>query len=156
MAVPFVFHRPELNFGRLPRKAYNQGGAAAFSANKRVIADVAIFTVRGHRQCSGAPRRNGEMAVSVMGRGDGSRIGFPHDVPPGFVILASHGGRCEHGSNDQPRRQELDCGHELLLWIQRANTFRFARRQTNRGFDFIQDMAPNATFSIKNFFRTLN
>jgi hypothetical protein len=84
---------------------------AAFSANKRVIADVAIFAVRGRRQCSDARRRKGEMAFSMTGGRSGSRIGFPCDVPLGYVVLASHGRRCEHGSNDQSRRQELDYGH---------------------------------------------
>ena len=35
---------------------------------------------------------------------------FPYNVPLGYVGLAGRGGRCEHGSNDQSSRQELDSG----------------------------------------------
>jgi len=33
----------------------------------------------------------------------------------GCEILASHGGRCEHGDRDQSSRRELDCSHRTLL-----------------------------------------
>src|SRR5262249_47578058 len=42
--------------------------------------------------------------------------GIAHiNASPGREILASQGGRCEHGDRDQSSRQELDCGHRTRL-----------------------------------------
>jgi hypothetical protein len=83
----------------------------AFSAYARVIANVAILSVRGRRQCVDARRWNADMAVNISGSGMGARIGFLCGVPLGYVFLASHDGCREHRGGDQSRRQELDCGH---------------------------------------------
>jgi hypothetical protein len=95
----------------LPWTVYEQGIAVAFSADKRVIADVAIFAIRGRRQTSVTRRRHADMAIIITTGREGYLIGFPHDVPPGQVIIASHDGRCEYGRSDHSCRQELDYGH---------------------------------------------
>jgi len=77
----------------------------SFSAYKRVIADVAIFPVRGRRgKCSDARRRNADTAVNMTGVGGGARIGVFCVVPRGYMALASHSGSCEHGCGNHCSR----------------------------------------------------
>jgi len=44
------------------------------------------------------------------------------DASLGGEILASHGGRSEHGDRDQSRRQELDCSHRTCLCLDETAT----------------------------------
>jgi hypothetical protein len=87
---------------------------AAFSAYKRVIADVAIFPVRGRRRkCADARRSNADRAA-MMGGGGSARIGVLCEMPRGYMAVASHSGRYEHGSGDQCSRQKLKLSHLIF------------------------------------------
>ncbi len=87
---------------------------AAFSAYKRVIADVAIFPVRGRRRkCADARRSNADRAV-MMGGGGSARIGVLCEMPRGYMAGASHSRRCEHGCGDQCSRQKLKLSHLIF------------------------------------------
>jgi len=84
---------------------------AAFSAYKRVIADVAIFPVRGRRRkCTDARRSNADRAV-MMGGGGSARIGVLCEMPRGYMARESHSGSCEHGCGDQCSRQKFKLSH---------------------------------------------
>jgi hypothetical protein len=88
--------------------------AQLFSAYKRVIADVAIFSVRGRRRkCADARRCNADTAVNMTGGGGGARIGMLGAVPRGYMALASHSGSCEHGCGDQCSRQKFKLSHQI-------------------------------------------
>src|SRR5450631_348278 len=97
----------------LPRAAPHIAGpihfsAQLFSAYKRVIADVAIFSVRGRRRKRADARRwNTDTAVNITSGGGGARIGMLCAVPRGYMALASHSGSCEHGCGDQRGRQKF-------------------------------------------------
>jgi hypothetical protein len=83
------------------------------------IADIAI---RGCvDRCADAQRWNAD----ITGEGGVARVGFLNDVPLGYIVLASDGGRCEHGGSDQSSRQELDGGQSTSPWMQEAKTFGF-------------------------------
>jgi hypothetical protein len=84
---------------------------AAFSAYKRVIADVAIFSVRRRRRNADARRSNADTAVNITGGGGGARIGVLCAVPRGYMALASHSGSCENGCGDQCSRQKFKLSH---------------------------------------------
>jgi hypothetical protein len=89
----------------------------AFSAYKRVIADVAIFPVRGRwRKCADARRSNADRAVDMymMGGGGSARIGVRCEMPRGYMVRASHSGSCEHGCGDQCSRQKFGFSHFVL------------------------------------------
>ena len=68
---------------------------AAFSAYKRVIADVAIFSVRGRwRKCADARRSNADRAVNsyMMGGGGSARIGVFCEMPRGYMVVRAIAG----------------------------------------------------------------
>jgi hypothetical protein len=85
---------------------------AAFSAYKRVIADVASSPVRGRRsKCADAQRSNADTAVNIKGGGGSARIGVLCEMPRGYMARASHSGSCEHGCGDQCSRQKFKLSH---------------------------------------------
>ena len=87
--------------------------AQFFSAYKAVVADVAIFSIRGGRKRSTDARRsNADSTVKVMGGGRGVRIGALRVVPRSHMARASHSGSCKHGCSDQSGRQ-VNPGHSI-------------------------------------------
>jgi hypothetical protein len=88
--------------------------AQLFPAYKRVIADVAIFPVRGRRRkCADARRSNADRAV-MMGGGGSARIGVLCEMQRGYMAGASHSGLCEHGCGDQCSRQKPKLSHLIF------------------------------------------
>jgi hypothetical protein len=156
---PWAFH-PELNFrsfrfclGELTNKVVQW-----FSAYERIIADVAIFSVRRRRQCADTGRRNADTAITITGNGVGSGLGFACDVPLGRVVIASHGRRCEHGSSDRSCRQQFEYGHGIspLYVAAQRRLASPAGKRTKGDRRSSMTSSPDATLSIKNGFIILN
>jgi hypothetical protein len=85
---------------------------AAFSAYKRVIADVASSPGRRPRsKCAGARRSNADTAVNMTGGGGSARIGVLCEMPRGYMARASRSGSCKHGCGDQCGRQRFKLSH---------------------------------------------
>jgi pimeloyl-ACP methyl ester carboxylesterase len=85
---------------------------SAFSAHKRVIADVASSSVQGRRsKCTDARRSNADTAVNITGDGGSARIGVLCEMSRGYMARASHSGSCEHGCGDQCSRQKFKLSH---------------------------------------------
>jgi hypothetical protein len=116
-----------------------QSIAAAFSAYERVIADVAIFSVRRRRQWYVTRRRNADTAITMTGSGVGSGLGFARKVPLGQVVIASHGGRCQHSSNDHSCRQRLEYGQGINPSYVVAQSG-FSRRQTDQADRLVDEV----------------
>ena len=68
------------------------------------------------------------------------------DARLGREILASHGGRREHGDCDQSSRQELGCSHRTCLCLDEAATLArfFEFGQPSRRAGSFMDRAPGA------------
>jgi hypothetical protein len=81
------------------------------SAHKRIVAGIAIFSVRRRSKSADAWRRNAGIAVKITGGGGRANIGFLCNMPLDYAGLASDGGRREHDGSDQSSRQQLDRGH---------------------------------------------
>jgi hypothetical protein len=76
------------------------------------VADIASIALLVQGRCgkrTAVRRRIADMTLNMPN--GGARIGSPWEVPMGCGVLASYGGRCEHGDSDQSGRHELDYGH---------------------------------------------
>jgi hypothetical protein len=67
----------------------------------------------------------------MTGSGVGSGLGFAREVPLGQVVIASHGGRCQHSSNDHSCRQRLEYGQGITPSYVVAQSG-FSSRQTDQ------------------------
>jgi hypothetical protein len=52
-------------------------------------------------------------SANMTRTGRGTRIAVLCEVPRGYIALASHGGRCEHGCGDQCNRQKFKLRHSI-------------------------------------------
>ena len=52
-------------------------------------------------KCADARRRNADLTINITRSGRGARTSVFSGVPLGYVIFASHGGRCQHAGGDQ-------------------------------------------------------
>jgi hypothetical protein len=87
----------------------------AFSADMRVITDVATSPVRGsHSKCADVRCSNADRAASILGHGESARIGVRCEVQRSFMVRVSHSGSCEHDSGDKCSRQKFGFSHFVL------------------------------------------
>jgi hypothetical protein len=64
---------------------------------------------------------------NVTRGGRGAAIGIRREVPRSYMVLASHGGSCEHGCNDQSSRQKFKLSHSISPRDMRSQTFGFSK-----------------------------
>jgi hypothetical protein len=102
----------------IPRTAPNLAGqthfSARFSADMRVVTDVATSPARGSRNKRADVRRLNARAAHGVGRGKSARIGIRYRMPRDYMARASHSGSCEHDSSDQCSRENFGFSHFVL------------------------------------------
>jgi hypothetical protein len=92
---PFFFCTPSSAYHRIVAEVANAAGLMVGRRSK--FADVRFW--------------NASIAANPTAGGGGVRIAFRDDVWPGYGVLVSIGGDCEHDGSDQSSRQAFDRNH---------------------------------------------